>query len=109
MNYLKKLSEQRKTQIDGVEDFLSSAFSPVAPSQDFISYLGERLNNYPQIQVETISPGLKWYQYTLLAVITILGGGVILAFLIRIIISWVAWLSLLRQMNRSSQTRTLDA
>jgi hypothetical protein len=108
MNYLKKRKEFQKRQIDGVESVLSSAFAPVSPSQDFITYLGDRLSDYPQPIWEERSSPFKWYQYMMLAVITILGGGVLLAFVIRIVISWVAWLSLVRQLSRGSPTRILD-
>ena len=103
MNYLKKLQDTRRRQLDGVEGFLSDAFAPVSPSQDFVSYLGERLISYPQSPVVIRSRSLNWYQYTVLAIISILGGGVLLAMLIRMIITWVAWLSLARQLRRGTQ------
>jgi len=104
MNYFKKRQENRQKQINGLEGFLSNAFSPVSPSQDFISYLGERLNTYPKPTLEVRVDTLKWYQYTLLAVISIIGGGVLMAMIIRILITWVAWLGLFRQIRQESQT-----
>lgn len=103
MNYIKKRQEDQRKQIDGLEGFLSGVFAPVAPSQDFVSYLGERLTSYPKNSFEIRTGSYKWYQYTIMALIIILGGGVLLAMAIRFFITWIAWLSLFRQLRHKSQ------
>jgi len=103
MNYFRNRRETQRKQISGVEGFLSDVFAPVAPSEDFVSYLGERLSTYPKPSFEVRRESLKWYQYTMLALISILGGGVMVAMLIRLIITWIAWISLYRQLRREAQ------
>lgn len=108
MNYIKKQQDLKRKQMDGLEGLLSGALAPVAPSKDFVSYLGDRLTSNAPPAFEISTRSFKWYQYTLMAVISILGGGVFLSILIRVLITWAAWLSLIRQLNRGSQPKIVD-
>jgi hypothetical protein len=91
-------------QLDGMENFLSDAFAPVAPSSDFVSHLGKRLTSYPNPLPEAPSTPAQIWRYTFLALFSVLGGGLLLALLIRYFINIVNALSPLRQSRGGAKT-----
>jgi hypothetical protein len=105
--YSTKHNQTRKRQIDGLENFLSGAFAPVVPSSDFVNHLGQRLSNYPDLIPEAPSAPIQIWRYTILAIGSILGGGLLLALLIRGLINFVATLKQFRQSNRRTDPESV--
>jgi hypothetical protein len=89
MGYDAKRKQTHQHQLDGMENFLSDAFAPVAPSSDFVNHLGRRLTSYPRPLPEAPSAPAQIWRYTFLALFSVLGGGLLLALLIRYVINLV--------------------
>jgi hypothetical protein len=83
LNNLIPLGNTRPKDYSSIEDLLSGAFAPVAPSQKFVSHLSERLTNVTQPVVEPVKSHPNLPQQTILAILTILGGTLLLAASIR--------------------------
>ena len=94
MRIIQRRNEKRREQIEGIEDFLLDAFSPVAPSQEFVSELRSQLSSFP---VLTPPSPVKIGQYTFYAIALVLGGGFLFALLIRLAITLIALFSLLER------------
>jgi len=94
MRIIQHRNEKRRQQIEGIEDYLLDAFSPVAPSQEFVSELRSQLFNFP---IPTPPSPVKIGQYTFYAIVLVLGGGFLFALLIRIAITLFALFSLLER------------
>lgn len=99
-----KRKQIRQHQLDGMENFLSDAFAPVAPSSDFVSHLGKRLTSYPNPLPEAPNSPAQIWRYTFLALFSVLGGGLLLALLIRYVINIMNALSPLRQPRGEANT-----
>ena len=92
-------------RLDGVEDFLSTAFSPVMPSTEYVRQLGERLSNYPKPLAGPVRSGSHWWQFTLLALLSVLGGGLVVAIMMRNFITLIAAVRVIHQLRRESHTK----
>lgn len=97
MRIIQRRNEKRRQQLEGVEDYLLDAFSPVAPSQEFVSELRSQLSSIP---FPAPPSPVKIGQYTFYAIALVLGGGILFAIFIRLAITLIALFSLIER-NRS--------
>ena len=104
MGYDAKRKQTHQHQLDGMENFLSDAFAPVAPSSDFVNHLGRRLTSYPRPLPEAPSAPAQIWRYTFLALFSVLGGGLLLALLIRYMVSMLTTLSSWRPARQGRHT-----
>jgi hypothetical protein len=94
MRVLQRRNDRIQRQVERIEGFLADAFSPVTPSQEFITGLKGQLTHF---SIPRPIPPANLGKYTFLAIVSVLGGGLLLAILIRFLIAWVAIMSLNRQ------------
>lgn len=93
--------KKRPKDYSSIEELLSGVFAPVAPSQNFVSHLSERLSTVTQPVVLTAQSRPNLPQKTILAILTILGGTLLLAASIRWLVQARTNLRSLRPLRRN--------
>jgi hypothetical protein len=102
MRKLRNHRERKQRQLESMENYFMDAFSPVAPSQEFVSDLRTQLR---KLNIPQPIPPERVGKYTFLAVLAVLGGGLFLAFFIRFMVTLVAIVAFLR-LKRYDQSTT---